>query len=167
MQVAVQRGGSSMKTNFVFALVAVLLCSGCISLRIDDAQLTEIHKRGLASLQPSSQDQKASLLGPHVRRFYVVSVDMPAGQKGGGNRVYELTPGVRHVVIAAYIQDSRFGGHDLKTADTSVSFEARAGVSYRVDGRISTDSVDFWIMEVETGNRVTDVVTVPLKLKEH
>jgi len=145
-----------MKLVTRIVALAVLLCAGCISLKVDEAQLAEMHTRGSATLEPSSQDEKASVMGPRLRRFYAAVVDLPVGQKGGFNQVYELAAGVRHVVIAVYVQDPRFGGYDLKSAGADVTFEARAGASYRVDGRINGESADLWVTDMAAGEKVTE-----------
>jgi hypothetical protein len=65
-----------------------------------------------------------------------------------------LNPGPHLVIIEA---SGPSGG-----GKTKVSFEAKSGVTYETDGRISSDRIEMWIQNADTREIVSDVAVLPL-----
>ena len=141
----------------VFLCVFLISCASGPSYQEPDGD-----KVSLATLQGSKVGEGISTQWAH---FSPTKID---GQKPSykmENVIYRkhlLAPGTHEISVHANYNVGFLKGCPC-SAETVLTAEFEAGKSYKIDGNVNRDAVDFWIKDIESNQKISPVVTVRSK----
>lgn len=136
------------------SLIAVLLLAGCINGCGGNVYLlgaNELDESRVAMIMKPNEDS----LGFYYKITTVMSVD---GEYTGyklGDSLLHVPSGERTLGVKYSAKDKLFS---FRRAGADVSFVAKAGKTYKAASKEDLASVSFWIEDVTTGDRVSDIV---------
>jgi hypothetical protein len=127
-----------------------------------EQQLDAINTAGDAALQANRSMQGGNLYGPHMRMFFVESIDDSPGLPHTFDYIFPLSPGNHFITVGAAARDGRFGGSETRAGSGYLSIDAEKGKRYRLVGDFERTSAHVWIEDVSSGKSVTARVHITM-----